>query len=318
MSLYDLLPPNSTQLERDLSRAVSFLPRLQNGPPTIRRAKNFVPAPGPRDGISAVVEDEWIWPESRVTIPAPPAGLTPHPAVLNWLAYELGLGEISGYFDDPLQLLIEGTSWQRIRGTPASILQALRWLDLTGAIDESEAGSYRWSEYQIGLQAATPDATTRDVISLAGISTPVRSRMSRVFAVYDFRRFVLDDSLLSEGGMLSDHSGARPDWANGTQISFGRVMYRRVDFGAVAAGAHTRERAGLVVLQDRFILSHSILCGTADEPAWHDLNLPVARDRQRFAVVDVGPLSREWDAQAWGAFAWSEPVATVVGGRYPP
>lgn len=307
MSLYDLLPPNSTQLERDFSRSVSFLPKLEGGPPVIRTAK-------------------------RRNIP---------PSVLPWLVYEYGLGEVSQYFDDFNQLIIDGVAWQQIRGTPDSISQAVGWLGLNGTVDESEAGSYRWSEFQIGLEAATSEPIVRDVIYLARLSAPVRSRLNRVFAVYDFRRFVLDDSLLSEGAMLSDHSGTRPGWAGGTQISFGRVTDRDLSVGPTIAADFSRERYGVVALSDRFILDQSILGGIplSDEPnlallpfgavaisagifdsrleyneAWHVPNQPVGIERERGGIVTVDGDVRGWTG-VWDATTWAQPLASIVGGH---
>lgn len=284
MSLYDLLPPNATQLERDLSRASSFLPKLEGGPPTIRTAK-------------------------RRNIP---------PSVLPWLVYEYGLGELTPYFDDLEELLVEGVAWQRIRGTPASIEQALGWLALLGEVDEAEAGSYRWSEYMVGLPEAVSDQTARDVIYLAALATPVRSRLNRVYAVHDFRRFVLDDSTLSGGAILSDHSGTRPDWANGTQLSFGRVHDVEINVMPSVARGRDRERFASVVLLDRFILDHSLLGGGADEDAWHLPNPPIGRERTYTGSVTVAELPRVWNAEPWGPFSWEQTVATVVGGYVSP
>ena len=304
MSLYDLLPPNSTQLERDLSRAVSFLPKLQGGPPTIRTAK-------------------------RRNIPA---------SVLPWLVYEYGLGEISAYLQDLNELIDQGIAWQRIRGTPASIVQAIGWLGLTPAIDETEAGSYRWSEFQIGLPEAAPDATVQDVIYLAGVSSPVRSRLNRVFAVYDFRPFILDDSLLSGGAILSDHSGTRPEWAGGVQVSFGRVYSDELVADTAVAAAICRDRGSIVELLDRFILDHSILGGGAYQlnalvlppfaafgfigdnfargnthsGAWHEPNPVLGRDSDRGVEVGNGPPARTWGPESWGPESWSAAGAQIT------
>jgi hypothetical protein len=62
-SRYDLLPPNATQLERDLSRVMSSLVRTGPPVPLIRTAK-------------------------RTDIPD---------SVVPWLIYEYGLGEILPY-----------------------------------------------------------------------------------------------------------------------------------------------------------------------------------------------------------------------------
>lgn len=194
MSRYDLLPPNATPLERNLSRATSTLDRIARPVPIIRIAK-------------------------RVNIPD---------GVIPWLVYEYGLGELLPYITNQRRLVSEGVLWQRIRGTPASIRIGLTWVDVEGFVEESERGTRRWAEFMIGLDAAVDADTIDRIVGIARIASPVRSRLQRIFAVYDFRRFVLDESGLSDGGILSDHSGTRPrpDWP---QISFGDFRGKTID-----------------------------------------------------------------------------------------
>jgi len=116
MSRYDLLPPNATTLERDFSRSVSSLERTGAATPVVRTAK-------------------------RVGIPD---------SVVPWLIYEYGLGELLDFIPDQRQAIADGVPWQRIRGTPQSLIDALDWIGLEGEIDESEGGTTRWAEYQIG------------------------------------------------------------------------------------------------------------------------------------------------------------------------
>ena len=86
MSAHDLLPPNSTQLQRDLVRSLNAIRRLAPFIQALRLAK--VQARG---------------------IP---------PTVLPWLVLELGLDEISDYHPDLETTLEKGVPWQWIRGTP--------------------------------------------------------------------------------------------------------------------------------------------------------------------------------------------------------
>jgi P2-related tail formation protein len=263
MSRYDLLPPNATQLERDLSRATSGLQRIGPPVPTIRTAK-------------------------RTNIPD---------SVVPWLIYEYGLGEILPYLgDDQRRALAEGVLWQRIRGTPDSVRIALGWIGVTGLIEESEGGTARWAEYQWGLAAATSgDAVIDQVMAIARISSPVRSRLQRIYAVYDFRRFVLDGSLLSGGGMLSDHSGVRPrpDWP---QISYGQIHASLVLENATVSSTHTDVIGVLAEMSDRFILSR----GKLDEE-WHTINHPALLTTQE-------GLSAGYEGQTWAAIKW-QPTA---------
>jgi P2-related tail formation protein len=259
-SRYDLLPPNATALERDFSRATSSLQRTGPPVPLIRTAK-------------------------RTNIPD---------SVVPWLIYEYGLGEILPYLGNDQRLAIaEGVLWQRIRGTPESVRIALGWIGIDGLIDESEGGSYRWAEYQLGLsEGTTGDEIIDQIVAIARVSSPVRSRLQRIYAVYDFRRFVLDDSLLSDGGMLSDHSGVRPD-PDWPQISYGQVHASLVEEAATVASGHTEMISQLVKNFDRFLLDHSLL-----DDEWHTVNHPGLLTEQE-------GLSGQYRGQAWSAFSWS-------------
>jgi P2-related tail formation protein len=259
MSRFDLLPPNATTLERDLSRSTSSLQRTGGPVPIIRTAK-------------------------RVNIPD---------SVVPWLIYEYGLGEILPYLgNNQRRAIAEGVLWQRIRGTPEAVRIALGWINVTGVIDESEGGSARWAEYQLGLSEGTSgEQIIDDIVGVTRISSPVRSRLQRIYAVYDFRRFVLDDSLLSDGGMLSDHSGVRPrpDWP---QISYGEIHPSLVVENATVASTHTDVIGVLVRNFDRFLLDHSLM-----DEEWHTLNNPSLLTNQEC-------VSGRYQGQTWTTITW--------------
>mgnify|MGYP006268242229 FL=1 len=257
-SRYDLLPPNATQLERDFSRATSNLVRTGSPVPIIRTAK-------------------------RTNIPD---------SVVPWLIYEYGLGEILPYLGNNQRLAIaEGVLWQRIRGTPESVRVALNWIGVSGLIEESEGGSYRWAEYQLGLFAGTTGSAIIDnIVGIAGISSPVRSRLQRIYAVYDIRQLVWDQGLLDDG-MWDDHSGVRPnpDWP---QISYGQIHASLVAENTTVASTHTDVIGILVQLIDHFRLDHSV---------W---------DEDRDVINHPGLLTNQEGVscaylyQTWGAFSW--------------
>lgn len=261
MSRYDLLPPNATILERDLSRSTSSLQRVGGPVPIIRTAK-------------------------RVNIPD---------SVVPWLIYEYGLGEILPYLgNNQRRAIAEGVLWQRIRGTPEAVRIALAWINVSGLIDESEGGSARWAEYQLGLDAATSgEQIIDDIVGVTRISSPVRSRLQRIYAVYDFRRFVLDNSLLSDGGMLSDHSGVRPrpDWP---QISYGQILSSLVQENATVASTHTDVIGVFVRNFDRFLLDHSLM-----DEEWHILNNPGMLTNQE-------GVSGRYAGQTWTSITWRD------------
>jgi P2-related tail formation protein len=281
-SRYDLLPPNATQLERDVSRAISSLERIKPGET--------------QEVFDADVFENEVFANQRVLFNLRTAKRTTIPSsVVPWLIYEYGLGEILPYLgDNQRRALAEGVLWQRVRGTPAAVRIALGWIGVDGFIDESEGGSARWAEYQLGLAAAiSGDALFEQIAAVTRISSPVRSRLQRVYAVYDCRRFILSHSLLSGGDLLSDHSGVRLD-PELPQISFGSVHAGSVQFGAVASSAHTRGSSGLVGLDDLFVLSHSRLSEDS-----HQVNHPSLLTTLRGEGV-------MYQGQTWGAFTWQQ------------
>jgi P2-related tail formation protein len=277
MSLYDLLPPNATQLERDFSRATSSLERTGSAVPTVRTAK-------------------------RVNIPD---------SVVPWLIYEYGLGELLPYLgNDQRRAIAEGVLWQRVRGTPQALKTALNWISLAATIEESEAGTLRWAEYQLGLDQVPIglDGIT-SMVGIATISQPVRSKLFRVYAGYDERRFILDDHKLGEG-LLCDHSGVylRPDWP---QLSFGREFESELDQRDqfIAVRGNERARGMLGPYEDKFILSHSLV----DE--WWHLSDFGSSVRSRLIFISYGPLpsaGTTWEQGTWeSVLGWAITNSTV-------
>lgn len=266
MSRYDLLPPNATTLERDFSRSTSSLQRAGQPVPIIRTAK-------------------------RRNIPD---------SVVPWLIYEYGLAEILPYVSDERTALELGIPWQRIRGTPQSVTLALDWIGIDGQVEESEGGSYRWAEYQLGLAAPTTGEAIIDrMAAVAALSTPVRSRLQRIYSVYDHRRFVLDFSLLSDGGPLSDHTGTRPrpDWP---QISYGDYHATSVEENATVASGALAVTSVSVPKLDLFLLSQGIL-----DEEWHVLNLDGARTEILPTFASRFDAGTNWSDQLnWGDFSW--------------
>jgi hypothetical protein len=216
-------------------------------------------------------------------------------SVVPWLIYEYGLGEILPYLgNNQRQALAEGVLWQRIRGTPEAVRIALSWIGITGLIDESEGGSTRWAEYQLGLSAGTTgEQIIDDIVGVTRISSPVRSRLQRIYAVYDCRRFVLNHSLLSEGDLLSDHSGVRPrpDWP---QISYGQIVTSVVQANPTVTSTQT-DVIGVVVRNlDRFLLNQGVL-----DEEWHTINHPGLLTTQE-------GVSARYQGQTWAAITWQQ------------
>ena len=218
-----LLPPNATALERSLSLSTDLLTRLG----------------GETEPLKGFKTD-------------------PSDSLLPWLIWEYGLGELLPYLPDPRRAIYEGIRWQRLRGTPAALTTALSWIGATATVEQETPGIH-FAEFQFDPgQVLDDDGTIANLIAMARLSAPARSRLSRIYHGWDLRRLVLDESRLGEA-LLSDHSGVF--WRDGqTKLSFGRscqLATPPLDVGVVPV--REAVRFSVARLMDRYLLSFSAL-----------------------------------------------------------
>lgn len=221
MTADHLLPANATQLEQALSLSTDPLSRLALSADAIRQFK---------------------------TEPSDP--------LLPWLIWEYGLGELLPYLPDPRRAIAEGILWQRLRGTPAALSTALSWIGATATIEQEPPGVH-FAEFQLDPgQVLDSDTAIANLIAIAKLSAPARSRLSRIYHGYDLRRIVLDESRLGEA-LLSDHSGVF--WKDGqTKLSFGRDFAQNaLAFGQQIAPNREAVRFTVARLIDRYLLDFS-------------------------------------------------------------
>ena len=218
-----LLPPNATALERSLSLSTDLLTRLG----------------GETEPLKGFKTD-------------------PSDSLLPWLIWEYGLGELLPYLPDPRRAIYEGIRWQRLRGTPAALTTALSWIGATATVEQETPGIH-FAEFQFDPgQVLDDDGSIANLIAIARLSAPARSRLSRIYHGWDLRRLVLDESRLGEA-LLSDHSGVF--WRDGqTKLSFGRscqLATPPLDVGVVPV--REAVRFAVARLMDRYLLSFSAL-----------------------------------------------------------
>ena len=219
----DLLPPNATLLERSLSVSTDLLTRLA----------------GDAEALASFKTD-------------------PANSLLPWLIWEYGLGELLPYLPEPRRAIAEGIRWQRLRGTPAALTTALSWIGATATVEQETPGIH-FAEFQFDPgRVLDDDGQIANLIAIARLSAPARSRLSRIYHGWDLRRVVLDESRLGEA-LLSDHSGVF--WRDGlTKLSFGRVrQWANPAPDIVLAPAREAVRFATARLLDRYLLSFSAL-----------------------------------------------------------
>lgn len=218
-----LLPPNATALERALSVSTDLLTRLA----------------GDAEALASFKTD-------------------PADSLLPWLIWEYGLGELLPYLPEPRRAIAEGIRWQRLRGTPAALTTALSWIGATATVEQETPGIH-FAEFQFDPgQVLDDDGSIANLIAIARLSAPARSRLSRIYHGWDLRRLVLDESRLGEA-LLSDHSGVF--WRDGqTKLSFGRVcQWTNPAADIVLTPTREATRFAVARLIDQYLLDFSSL-----------------------------------------------------------
>lgn len=220
MTIETLLPPNATPQERALEQAMLPGEDVRAGIELIRTAKENPP-------------DDWLY----------------------FLIWEFGLEELLPYLPDPRVALERGLVWQRIRGTPNSMRLAHSWLGLTAGIEEETPGGAHWFEYQLALDHVPLPEELRNIVGLARLSQPVRSRLSRIYHGLDYRRGRWDQFSWSDGSLYCADSGVYdPDLD--VNLSFARRSSSYCEVAdPVAYSAHSRETGCIVQYEDRAIYS---------------------------------------------------------------
>lgn len=237
----DLLPPNATDLEREVS---TTLDRLDVLAPAVEELAGFK--------VEAPVLD----------------------LILPYLVAEYGLSDVSLYVDNLRQVISEGIVFQRQRGTLAAIHQALQWIGFDGTIEEQPPARVKWWWFQLHLpNEVRSSAFERPVVGVTAAAKPLRSELARVTAGYDKRGFRLNMHRLNGGALLNSWSGVRKR-AGGPVLSL-RYHHRvATDASVPIVGALEHNHGARVYLVDAgaaTVTRSSLSVGQATTGAsWND------------------------------------------------
>ena len=120
--------------------------------------------------------------------------------------------------------------WHRIKGTPASIKQALALFGYSGIRIEEDGTGDHWATWQLGLPEIADEATVRHIVSICNEMQPARCRLWRIYTdVFDRRPIVPD-----VGPVLDDGYEDRAYELNGTHRAAGPLRggkYSKFDGG---------------------------------------------------------------------------------------
>lgn len=150
----NILPPASTPFERAFVQASDVFARLSPFISGFARAKYTDPAPD----------------------------------MLPWLVDEYGLGELTPYVPNIYDLIRDGVSWQRIRGTHASVAKALGWLGYSCWVEEAPARRRWWNRAQLALDRVRDNEDDLDKLEgVSHLSVPARTDIWRGYHGFDIR-----------------------------------------------------------------------------------------------------------------------------------
>ena len=197
--------------------------------------------------------------------------------------------------------------WHRIKGTPASIKQALALFGYSGIRIEEDGTGDHWATWQLGLPEIADEATVRHIVSICNEMQPARCRLWRIYTdVFDRRPIVPDVGPVLDDGWLDFYSGASVETGGGTGesdsvlVSFGATRrFLSEAYGDIAGSFGTTiRRAFLIPYLDRFVLDRSRL----DEvyPRNHGFASACLYSLLWADRATTGRRWRgEWDARRW-------------------
>lgn len=179
----ELLPPNSTQLEKDVLDATSSFTALSVRADAIADAKHN-------------------------TIPL---------SYIPWLISEYGIGRLTDWLTDERLALKEGVLFNRLIGTKKAIVTALGWIGFTP--DTIEKGVYgQFYNVQLDTGRVPTQDLIDNIVNLVREALSTRDRLIRLYHGLDYPPMQLCVTKLNES-VLSNFSGIF-DESNDVWLSF--------------------------------------------------------------------------------------------------
>jgi hypothetical protein len=185
-----LLPSNSTPWERAVADAMSTSAQVEAAIRAIRGTK----------------------------LTSPPASFLP------FLIWEYGLGELTPYVPNLYDIIPQGIAWQRVRGTPQSLVMGLGWLNYEADLYEAPTHRRYWNAIELKLTSLPAYDDLERIEGVTSLSLRLASFFRRGAHVYDIPALECDTGRL-DASMLDFPSGVRlredgPIWSFGRAFEF--------------------------------------------------------------------------------------------------
>ncbi len=187
-----------------------------------------------------------------------------------FLVWELGLEPVLPFITDARRVLLDGSKWQAIRGTPDAIEMSLGWIGEMAQVEEMPE-AFNWNSYQIGLDTVPETAgLIANHIALSDLSAPIHMRLARIYAGYDRRTARINRSRVNGRDRVNDWSGVfyKTDWP---KLSFGQ-SFEIIDDPMVAPQTSEDSTTNYTARNSRgFYVNRSNVNGTARLAFRHDV-----------------------------------------------
>ena len=221
----------------------------------------------------------------------------PHDKLKPWLVWEYGLGALVSYIDNLDDVLQEGLTWQRIRGTKESLKMALNWLDFSSAKIEESDSQRHFYRYQIHLQHYANLNDVQKITQLAELSNPCRAKLSRITYQLDIRELKLSHA--NYGALLSDQSGTRYRLNNGELVRLS-ALRKHQSYLHASALVNVAYRRKINCLLSSAIHSKLGAFKLSAQPKYkHSSSLAHNRVSSRYFQLGQAYWSGGWQAQSW-------------------
>ncbi|RZM83798.1 phage tail protein [Pseudoalteromonas rubra] len=222
----------------------------------------------------------------------------PNPNLLPWLVWEYGLDPLEPYLDNLDEVLLQGLSWQRIRGTRASLAMAVGWLGVPLLQIEESDSLRHFYRYQLHLDSVPGEWQLNRLAQLSELSAPARSQLVRITYQLDIRELALSSGQF--GDLLSDQSGFRYTLQDGQQVRLSRLRAHSegTEVSVQSEGGVLRKRGQLWGQVHDVRLGSLVL---SEPPASH---LLAGISHQRNIASHIHTQPGLWQG-SWSTVSWS-------------
>jgi len=163
-----------------------------------------------------------------------------------YIVWEFNLGAVSEWLTDPEELFSTGLEFQRIQGTKHAVEMALGWIDITPTEIEERVYTY-WADFQYELASIPSYDTLVNIVKLSNLAKPTRSRLLRLWHGINCPPLILNQAKLNNSLLQAASGQYREElgvWTSfrdtqGFSLSYDSLVEPEVEFGGRSTIGHS-------------------------------------------------------------------------------